>query len=67
MPIKSLVIAITVAVAVVLPATATDPWTERDVEQLLELDPAPVPQIERGEVALAVYDQLLQEACYEPA
>jgi hypothetical protein len=43
------------------------PWTERDVEQLLELDPAPVPQIERGEVSLAVYDRLLQEARYEPA
>jgi hypothetical protein len=43
------------------------PWTECDVEQLLELEPAPVPQIERGEVTLAVYDQLLQEACYEPA
>jgi hypothetical protein len=26
-----------------------------------------VPQIARGEVTLAVYDQLLQEACYEPA
>jgi transposase InsO family protein len=44
-----------------------DRWTERDVEQLLELDPAPVPEISRGEVTLAVYDRLLQEACYEPA
>lgn len=44
-----------------------DPWTERDVEQLLELEPAPVPEIARGEVTLAIYDRLLQEACYEPA
>jgi hypothetical protein len=44
-----------------------DPWTERDVEQLLELDPAPVPEISRGEVQLAIYDQLLNEVCYEPA
>ena len=44
-----------------------EPWTERDVEQLLELDPTPVPQIARGEVTLTIYDRLLQEACYEPA
>jgi len=42
-------------------------WDETDVEQLLELEPAPVPEILRGEVMLDVYDQLLQEVCYEPA
>jgi hypothetical protein len=56
-----------VAAALELLLGAEEPWTERDVEQLLELDPAPVPQIARGEVTLAVYDQLLREACYEPA
>ena len=42
-------------------------WDESDVEQLLELEPAPVPEVTRGKVALEVYDQLLKEACYEPA
>jgi len=56
-----------VAAALELLLDSDDRWTERDVEQCLELDPAPVPQIERGEVTLAVYDQLLQEACHEPA
>jgi transposase InsO family protein len=55
-----------VAAALELLLDTGEPWTERDVELLLELDPAPVPQIERGEVMLAVYDRLLQEVCYEP-
>ncbi|MCP4205972.1 MAG: transposase family protein [Shimia sp.] len=42
-------------------------WNETDVERLLELAPAPAPEITRGEVTLDVYDQLLQEVCYEPA
>jgi len=42
-------------------------WNETDVEQLLQLEPAPVPEIARGEVALDIYDQLLREVCYEPA
>jgi hypothetical protein len=42
-------------------------WDETDVERLLELEPAPVPEILRGEVTLDVYDQLLQEVSYEPA
>ena len=42
-------------------------WTERDVEQLLELEPSPVPEVARGEVKLDVYDQLLQGVCGEPA
>ena len=42
-------------------------WNETDVERLLELEPAPAPEITRGEVKLDVYDQLLQEMCYEPA
>ena len=56
-----------VAAALDLLLDTDDPWTERNVEQLLEMDPAPVPEISRGEVTLAVYDRLLQEACYEPA
>jgi Mu transposase-like protein len=42
-------------------------WNETDVEQLLELEPAPVPEITRGEVALGIYDQLLKEVRCEPA
>ncbi len=42
-------------------------WNESDVERLLELEPAPAPEITRGEVKLDVYDQLLQEVRYEPA
>jgi hypothetical protein len=56
-----------VAAALDLLLDTGNPWTARDVEQLLELDPAPVPEISRGEVTLTVYDRLLQEACYEPA
>jgi transposase len=58
---------VAVAAALELLLDTGDPWTECDVEQLLELEPALVPEISRGEVTLAVYDQLLQEACYEPA
>jgi len=42
-------------------------WKETDVEQLLELEPAPVPEVARGEVVLDIYDQLLQEVSGEPA
>jgi hypothetical protein len=42
-------------------------WNETNVEQLLELEPAPVPEIARGEVALDIYDQLLKEVRCEPA
>ena len=42
-------------------------WNESYVERLLELEPAPAPEITRGEVTLDIYDQLLQEMCYEPA
>jgi transposase InsO family protein len=56
-----------VAAALDLLLDTDDPWTEREVEQLLELNPAPVPEIARGEVTLAIYDRLLQEACCEPA
>jgi hypothetical protein len=47
--------------------TSETRWDESDVEQLLELEPAPVPAVTRGEVVLDIYDQLLREACYEPA
>jgi len=43
------------------------PWDENDVKRLLDLDPIAVPTVARGEVSLHVYDQLLTEACYEPA
>jgi hypothetical protein len=42
-------------------------WDESDVEQLLELEPAPVPEVTRPEVALDIYDQLLREVRCEPA
>lgn len=42
-------------------------WDETDVEGLLNLEPPPVPEVTRGEVSLDLYDQLLQEASYEPA
>ena len=42
-------------------------WNETDVEQLLELEPAPVPEIACGEVTLDIYDQLLREVRCEPA
>jgi hypothetical protein len=47
--------------------TAEEPWTERDVEQLLDLERPAVPQVARGEVTLNVYDRLLQEVRCEPA
>jgi transcriptional regulator with XRE-family HTH domain len=36
-------------------------WNETDVEALLNLQPPPVPHVQRGEVSLHLYDQLLQE------
>ena len=42
-------------------------WTEREVEQLLELAPPVVPEVTRGEVQLELYDQLLQGVHREPA
>ena len=56
-----------VAGALGLLRTTEARWNETDVERLLELAPAPAPEITRGEVTLDVYDQLLQEVCYEPA
>jgi len=44
-----------------------EPWNETDVERLLELEPAPVPELTRGRVTLAIYDQLLTEVYHEPA
>ena len=46
---------------------AGKPWDESDVERLLELKPAPAPELSCGEVALDIYDQLLQEVRYESA
>ena len=46
---------------------AQEPWNESDVERFLELEPAPAPEITRGEVTLDVYDQLLRTVSYEPA
>ena len=56
-----------VAAALELLLTTEDPWTEHDVEQLLELASPTVPEITRGEVALDIYDQLLQGVYCEPA
>jgi hypothetical protein len=56
-----------VAAALELLLSAQQLWTEHEVEQLLELEPPAVPQVTRGEVTLDIYDQLLQEVCYEPA
>jgi hypothetical protein len=56
-----------VACALAQMSTTKKRWNETDVERLLELEPAPVPEVRRGEVALDIYDQLLREACYEPA
>jgi hypothetical protein len=42
-------------------------WNESDVERLLELESAPVPEVTRGEVTLDIYDQLLKEVHCEPA
>ena len=55
-----------VAAALELLLSAQQLWTEHEVEQLLELEPPAVPQVTRGEVTLDIYDQLLQEVCYEP-
>ena len=56
-----------VAGALGLLLTTEARWNERDVERLLELEPAPAPEITRGEVTLDVYDQLLRAVSYEPA
>jgi hypothetical protein len=47
--------------------TTDEPWNESDVERLLELEPTLVPEVDRGEVSLRIYDQLLTEVYYEPA
>jgi hypothetical protein len=47
--------------------TSETRWDESDVEQLLELEPAPVPAVTRGEVPLDIYDQLLREVRCESA
>ena len=39
-------------------------WNETDVEALLNLQPPPVPHVQRGEISLHLYDQLLQEVSY---
>ncbi len=56
-----------VACALGLLMDAGEPWGETDVKRLLKLEPAPVPEVFRGEVTLDVYDQLLTEAYHEPA
>jgi hypothetical protein len=56
-----------VAAALELLLTAEEPWTEHDVEQLLELERPTVPEVDRGVVKLDVYDQLLQGVRCEPA
>jgi hypothetical protein len=56
-----------VACALGLLMDAGEPWDETDVKRLLKLEPAPVPEVFRGEVTLDVYDQLLTEAYHEPA
>ena len=39
-------------------------WDETDLEQLLQLQPTPVPQMQPNQVSLKLYDQLLQESSY---
>jgi hypothetical protein len=56
-----------VAAALELLLTAEESWTERDVEQLLELERPTVPAVDRGKVKLDIYDQLLQGVRCEPA
>jgi hypothetical protein len=56
-----------VAAALELLLATEERWTERDVEQLLELDPPTIPEVARGEISLDIYDQLLQGVCCEPA
>jgi hypothetical protein len=46
---------------------AGKPWDESDVERLLKLEPAPAPEIACGQVALDIYDRLLQEVSYDSA
>ena len=56
-----------VAGALELLLIAEEPWNETDVERLLDLEPAPAPEITRGEVRLDVYDRLLRAVSYGPA
>ena len=39
-------------------------WDETDLEQLLQLQATPVPQMQPNQVSLKLYDQLLQESSY---
>ena len=39
-------------------------WDETDLEQLLQLQATPVPQMQPNQVSLKFYDQLLQESSY---
>ena len=56
-----------VALALELLLDSGERWDETDVERLIRPELPPSPAIARGEVALAVYDQLLQEVDYAVA
>ncbi|MCI0396235.1 MAG: hypothetical protein L0332_23965 [Chloroflexi bacterium] len=53
-----------VALALELLLESGGRWDETDVERLIRPELPPVPAIARGEVTLAIYDQLLQEVGY---
>ena len=53
-----------VALALELLLESGGRWDETDVERLIQPELPPVPVIARGDVSLAVYDQLLREVSY---
>lgn len=56
-----------VARALELLVESGQPWGEQEVEALIQPEPAAIPQINRGNVELSQYDQLLQEFAHAPA
>lgn len=56
-----------VAAALAILVGQGTPWSQEDVDRLLEPDPVVVPHLEAGAVDLQHYDQLLAEVRYEPA
>jgi hypothetical protein len=56
-----------VALALELLLESGGRWDETDVERLIQPELPPAPVISRGDVTLAVYDQLLREVSYAPA